>query len=148
VRLTAVVAVGWMLSVTALYLSAPATLIRLFAAQGDSRLVVVGTTMLMLSAVWQLFDGIGITLSEALRAAGDTTWCAGARVVLAWAVFLPLAWVSVLIRGGGVVSMMVVLVTYLALLALALALRFASGRWRDIQLVEPDVTGEPPPVAE
>jgi hypothetical protein len=34
---------------------------------------------------------------------------------------------------------MLVLVSYLALLAMALAWRFASGRWRSIELVEPDV---------
>jgi len=31
--------------------------------------------MLIVSGMWQLFDALGITLSEALRAAGDTTWC-------------------------------------------------------------------------
>jgi MATE family multidrug resistance protein len=96
--------------------------------------------MLTLSAVWQLFDGIGITLSEALRAAGDTAWTMAARIALSWGVFVPLAWVAVIRCGGGVVALMLALVTYLALLAAALAWRFASGRWRDIELVEPSVT--------
>ena len=38
------------------------------------------STMLLISAAWQLFDAIGITLSETLRAAGDTTWTAAARL--------------------------------------------------------------------
>ncbi len=144
VRLTGTVAIGWMVAVSALYLVAPATLIGLFIPDGStSRLVEVGSTMLMLSAVWQFFDGTGITLSESLRAAGDTTWPMAARVVLGWAVFIPLAWLAVILRGGGVVPMMLVLVTYIALLAGALAWRFASGAWRRIQLVEPDVTAEP-----
>ena len=39
--------------------------------------------MLALSALWQLFDATSMTLSEALRAAGDTTYCMNARIVLA-----------------------------------------------------------------
>jgi Na+-driven multidrug efflux pump len=66
-----------------------------------------------------------------------------ARIVLGWAVFIPLAWLAVIRQGGGIVPMMLVLVTYIALLAGALAWRFTSGAWRRIQLVEPDVTLEP-----
>jgi MATE family multidrug resistance protein len=143
VRLTGTVAIGWMVAVSGLYLMAPSALIGLFVPAGaTSGLVAVGTTMLMLSAVWQFFDGTGITLSESLRAAGDTTWPMAARVVLGWAVFIPLAWLAVIRWGGGVVPMMLVLVTYIALLAMALAWRFTSGAWRRIQLVEPDVTAE------
>jgi MATE family multidrug resistance protein len=139
VRLTGAVASGWMVTVGLLYLLAPRALIRLFASHDTDAIVAIGATMLTLSAVWQLFDGIGLTLSEALRAAGDTSWPMGARILLAWGVFLPLAWLAVLRRGGGVATLMLVLVTYLALLAMALAWRFASGRWRLIELVEPDV---------
>jgi MATE family multidrug resistance protein len=143
VRLTGTVAIGWMVAVSVLYLVAPEALIGLFVPYGStSRLVAVGSTMLMLSAVWQFFDGTGITLSESLRAAGDTTWPMAARIVLGWAVFIPLAWLAVIRQGGGIVPMMLVLVTYIALLAGALAWRFTSGAWRRIQLVEPDVTLE------
>jgi MATE family multidrug resistance protein len=142
VRLTGIVAVGWMGAVGLFYLAAPGVLIRLFAAQGSPNIVAAGTTMLTLAAFWQLFDGVGITLSEALRAAGDTSWTMGARIALAWGVFIPLAWIAVIRRGGGVVTLMLVLIGYIALLAAALAWRFASGRWREIVLVEPDVVSE------
>jgi MATE family multidrug resistance protein len=140
VRLTGVVAVSWMVAVGLLYLVAPESLIRLFASSESSGIVAVGATMLTLSAVWQIFDGIGITLSEALRAAGDTAWTMAARITLSWGVFVPLAWFAVIRSGGGVVALMLSLVTYLTLLAAALAWRFASGRWRAIELVEPSVT--------
>jgi MATE family multidrug resistance protein len=139
VRLTGTVAVGWMVSVGLLYLVAPRALLGIFASGGEDRMVAIGATMLTLSAVWQLFDGVGITLSETLRAAGDTSWPMAARIALAWGVFLPLAWFAVIRHGGGVVTLMLVLVTYLALLAMALAWRFSSGRWRAIELVEPEV---------
>jgi multidrug resistance protein, MATE family len=99
----------------------------------------VGTSMLMASAMWQLFDGVGMTVSEALRAAGDTTWCMWARIVLAWIFFTPAAWVAVLVYGGGVATVMIALIGYMAGLATLFALRFASNRWRAIELVEPEV---------
>lgn len=140
VRLSGSVAVGWMIAVGLLYFSEPLAFFRLFASRGSEKLVAVGETMLTLAALWQLFDGIGITLSEALRAAGDTTWTMAARVILAWGVFVPLAWLSVRSWGGGVVTLMLAIVVYIAVLAGALAWRFASGRWRHIQLVGPDLS--------
>jgi hypothetical protein len=104
-------------------------------------LVSVGTSMLILSALWQVFDAISMTFSEALRAAGDTTWPMLARIVTAWLVFTPLAWTAVLVFDGGVTAVMVSVIGYIALLAVVLALRFASGRWRQIELVgtEPEL---------
>lgn len=138
VRLSGAVAVGWMITVGVVYFCEPLWFFRLFAARGSEQLLAVGGTMLTLAAFWQLFDGIGITLSEALRAAGDTTWTMGARVALAWGVFMPLAWLAVRSWGGGVVTLMLAIVAYIAVLAVALAWRFASGRWRDIQLIASD----------
>ncbi len=138
VRRTAATACAWMLSIGLLYLLAPARLIGAFGPRDvpAEKLVAVGSTMLVMSALWQIFDGIGMTLSEALRAAGDTTWTMAARVVLAWFVFTPLAYVLVVVRGGTEVSVVLSMCTYLGLVAAALAVRFTTGRWRDIELVE------------
>lgn len=139
-RLTAIAACAWMGSVGLVYVASAPQLMRLFGSDsaGDSSFVAVGTTMLMMSALWQLFDALAITVSEALRAAGDTTWCMAARIVLAWVFFTPLAWTAVLVWDGGVLTVMVALVIYMFALAATLLLRFASGRWRRIDLV-----GEP-----
>jgi len=97
--------------------------------------------MLAISALWQVFDATGMTLSETLRAAGDTAWTAGARIVLAWIIFLPAAFLITDTFHGGTVGAMACLVGYLALLALVLALRFRSGAWRKIELIEPKLLG-------
>lgn len=51
--------------------------------------------MLAWCGLWQAFDAISITLTETLRAAGDTLGPMGARIVLAWLIFTPLAYASV-----------------------------------------------------
>lgn len=137
-RMTTVVAASWMVSVGLVYFTVPDVLLGLFRASGDTQnaeLLTIGAKMLGLAAFWQLFDAFGMTFGEALRAAGDTTWTMVARIVLAWVVFTPLAWTAVLLLGGGVTTVMLALIAYLALIALTVSLRFASGRWRTIELV-------------
>jgi multidrug resistance protein, MATE family len=141
-RRSMLVTVGWMGSVGLVYWFAPVLLMGMFEPgdAGSSDLLEVGATMLALSALWQVFDAASITLSEALRAAGDTTFCMNARIVLAWFVFIPAAWYAVRVLNGGVVAIMWSLIAYIALLAGTLALRFASGKWRQIDLLG---SGEP-----
>jgi multidrug resistance protein, MATE family len=142
VKLTGSVAALWMLSVGVLYFLLPETLVSIFRPRGGdaTELVAIGTTMLMLSALWQLADAVNLVLSEALRAAGDTAWCMGARLVLAWLLFTPAAWTGVLVLNGGVYTVMTALIGYLVVLAGTFALRFASGRWRRIDLVGSEPT--------
>ena len=90
--------------------------------------------MLQISAAWQLFDACAITLSEILRAAGDTLIPMLLRLALAWVVFAPSAVIAVMVLGGGEVAAMLCLVGYLAALAGLLALRFRTGAWRRIDL--------------
>ncbi len=136
-KLTSMVACGWMGSVALIYVSCAALLMAWFRPDGvaGAALVEVGAGMLTLSAVWQLFDALGLTFGEALRAAGDTAWCMGLRVVLAWVVFMPAAWLAVRVFNGGPTAVMGSLILYLVLIAVGLAARFASGKWRDIDLV-------------
>jgi MATE family multidrug resistance protein len=138
VKLTLLCTMTWMGAIGLFYIFTPAPLMDLFNEGGRSvTLVTTGATMLAISAAWQLFDAIGITLSETLRSAGDTFWTAAARFVLAWVLFLPAAFFVVLELDGGALGAMACLVGYLAFLAGAFAYRFRSGAWRRIQLIEP-----------
>lgn len=138
VRLTLMCTMGWMGVMSIGYVSFPGEILSLFDSQKTSpNLVSIGTTMLLLSAAWQLFDAISLTISETLRAAGDTFWTAAARVVLAWLVFTPAALLVVFAWNGGAVGAMICLAGYVALLATALGFRFRSGAWRNIELIEP-----------
>jgi MATE family multidrug resistance protein len=144
VKLTLAVTLAWMGLVTACYLLGSHIVLGWFAPAGAAgdRLIALGASMLLVSALWQGFDGTGMTLSETLRAAGDTSWPAAARIVLAWLVFVPSAYIVVRYTTGGALGAMGCLVGYIALLAIALAIRFKSGAWRQIELIEPDLVRE------
>jgi MATE family multidrug resistance protein len=139
VKLTLACTITWMVAIAAAYLLVPEHVLGWFAPGGpeSDQLVSLGSSMLAISALWQVFDATGMTMSETLRAAGDTAWTAGARVVLAWAVFAPGSYLVVRVAHGGALGAMLCLVGYLALLATALSWRFRSGAWRRIELIEP-----------
>jgi MATE family multidrug resistance protein len=138
VRMTGAVAAGWMAAVGGIYFALPEPLVGMFQPRGGaaSDLLVVGASMLGLSAIWQIFDAAGLTLSEALRAAGDTLFCMVARIVLAWAVFIPSAFWLVRTGTGGTTGIILCMAAYIAALALTFGIRFASGGWKRIELVE------------
>ncbi len=120
------------------YLLIPDVLLAPFTGEATtSEFLEISVRMLGLSAAWQLFDAAGMTLSESLRAAGDTAWPMWARGILAWVWFVPGSWIHVNVLGGGDVAVMLWLVAYLALLSLALFWRFRAGTWRSIDLVGP-----------
>lgn len=141
VSLTLKVALLWQGLVGVVYLCFPALLMIPFARGADAEAVrAMGVKMLLVSAAWQLFDATATTFAETLRAAGDTFFPLMVRLLVAWCLFAPGAWLTVRRYGGDETGAMVWLVAYLGLLALVLVLRFRSGAWRRVQLVDPLAT--------
>jgi multidrug resistance protein, MATE family len=142
VRVTFLSAGGWQALAGLFYLVAPGLLLAPFARDPGTAgpLLEVAVRMLRLSVAWALFDAAAAALAEALRAAGDTAWPLWARVVIAWVIFAPGSWFTVP-RAGPHAELVAVawMVLYLGLLAGALYVRFRSGAWRHIALVEPVV---------
>jgi MATE family multidrug resistance protein len=143
VGLTFAVAAAWQSLVALAYLAAPELVLAPFARDPASarELVELGRRMLVLSAAWQLFDAGASVLGEALRAAGDTAFPMWIRAALAWLVFAPGSYVSVRLLGAGDATAVGWLVIYIFALALVLFVRFRTGAWRRIALVDPAPAG-------
>jgi len=143
VRMTFFTAATWQGLVGISYVVAPTMLFRPFTSDEDAsgELLRTGSRLLMLSAAWQLFDATANTMAEALRAAGDTAFTLWVRIAVAWLVFVPGAYVTVRYFDGGEVGAVVWLAGYMGILAGVLALRFRSGAWRKLELVEPTLVG-------
>lgn len=133
----------WQGLVSVLYFAIPVPLMAIFARDEltSSEVVTLGAQLLAISAVWQLLDATVMTISEALRAAGDTAWTLGARIVLSWVIWLPLAWLSVFVWDGGAIAATWSMVVYFVFLALVMVLRFRNGAWRRIDLTGHGSTG-------
>jgi multidrug resistance protein, MATE family len=140
VKLTLLCTIVWEGAMAILYVIAPHRVLALFApAGGGETLIAIGSPMLVISALWQVFDATGMTLNETLRAAGDTAWTATARILIAWGLFIPGSLIVVRVWHGGANGAMACLCGYLFVLALVLAARFKSGAWKQIELIEPKV---------
>ena len=131
-------AVVWQGLVGIIYLFFPVSLMAIFAAESNhpesSEIAILGASLLVISVAWQIFDAIVMTLSEALRAAGDTAWCLWARLATGWFLWLPLSYAVVKICNGSPAEAIWCMVADFAALTIALAWRFRGGAWRHIDL--------------
>jgi MATE family multidrug resistance protein len=90
--------------------------------------------ILLLAAVFQIFDGVQMISSGSLRGAGDTRWPMIVAVLYTWFLFIPLAYVFGDILGGGVVGAWVGATIYIILLGATLLLRYRSGAWKTMKI--------------
>ena len=108
-----------------------------------AELVRIGSGVMIAAAVFQVFDALGITLSGALRGAGDTVWPGVVTVVLAWTLIIGLGHLLIAIAPGlGSFGPWIAASAYIMALGLALFWRFLQGRWKTMRLVERE-----PPIA-
>ena len=125
------------------YIVAPEVLMRVFSR--DPEVVAAGVAILKLVAIYQVADAATIVLGGSLNGAGDTTYTMLARLVCAWGLFLPLAYIFAFPLDLGVRGAWSGAMVYLFVLALVYFLRFRSGRWqRSFEgAAEPEVQAAP-----
>ena len=119
-------------SVALLFLGVPDQLVRIFS--DDPEVIRMGSSILVIGAALQFFDAFGIVADGALHGAGDTRVPFLARFVLAWVLFLPLAWYFAFHLEGGLLGAWIASAIHLFLLAIYLIWRFQSGAWRRIKI--------------
>ena len=90
----------FMLSSGALFVAMPRTLIGLFST--DPAVLAVGTSLLYLAAVFQLFDGIQGVITGTLRGLGDTRTPMLVNLAAHWLLGLPVSYTLCFIVGWGV----------------------------------------------
>jgi multidrug resistance protein, MATE family len=116
-------------------------MVRLFIEEGTSAedvavLLALGGKFMIATAAFQLFDAVAMTVSGALRGAGDTVWPGVVTVGCAWTVIV----------GGGLAMVRyfpeleslgpwIAAATYIVVLAVVLMVRFLGGKWRGMKVV-------------
>jgi MATE family multidrug resistance protein len=115
-----------------LFLTAPEALLSLFTR--DTAVLTLGRPLLVLGAVFQLVDAVGIIAGGSLRGAGDTRWPFVVQASLAWLVRLPLVYLVAVVLGGGVTGAWLGELGFVTVLGAVWVLRFRSGAWRAIRI--------------
>jgi MATE family multidrug resistance protein len=113
-----------MLAATTVMVGAPGPIMRGFTDQAP--VVAAGAALLGLAAVFQLFDGIQVVATGALRGAGDTRTPMLANLAAHWALGLPVAWFLAFRAGLGVRGIWIGL--SLGLIAVGIALLITWAR--------------------
>ena len=118
-------------------------MVRLFIDGGTppearEQILHLGTRFLIAAATFQLFDAVAMSMSGALRGAGDTVWVGIVTVVLAWAVIVGGGEFMVrFFPGLGSLGPWIAASAYIVCLSVVGLGRFLTGRWKTIRLVSP-----------
>ena len=144
------IGMGYTLSIGLTFLLFPAFYIAIFARgeQPSPELFGMVRVLLALLAVWGTSDAAVLILSGGLKGAGDTHFVMYFQSAVAWG-FLVLGQVLiVLVFKLGLYASWTWTLLYVLLLCLGFTLRFRSGRWKQIDLLDrrPSVAVEAIPV--
>jgi MATE family multidrug resistance protein len=102
----------------------------------QEQILTIGGRILILAAVFQLADAVGIVYTGALRGAGDTVWPMVATMLTSWVVVVGGGIAVVTLRPQwGAVGPWIAATTYVFVLGALVAWRFESGAWRSIDLL-------------
>ncbi len=124
-----VAASGWAaLLISALFMSAagialwtiPRWIVRIFIA--DAAVIATGVVLLRIAAFFELFDGLQITATGALRGLGDTRSPMWAHLIFYWGIGLPVAWALCFPYGWGAAGIWVGLSAALILIGAVLVI--------------------------
>jgi len=106
------------------------------AVRQAAEVLRIGALVMIAAAVFQVFDAVAITLSAALRGAGDTIWPGVATLALSWICIVGLGLVMIeLAPQLGSMGPWIAASAYIVALGIALLLRFLAGGWKSRRVV-------------
>ena len=123
----AAIGMGWMGVVGVGFWVFSEPLMRAFTQ--DQQVIQLGSSLLKLMAVWQVFDAANIVFRGALAGAGDTRFTALVTLALAWTLMVAGGYVLAFPVGWGLLGAWGGPFAYLMLLAFIYTWRWRSGIW-------------------
>jgi MATE family multidrug resistance protein len=124
-------AAGFMTAAGVLLWTAPAFIVARFI--DDARVIAAGVTLLRIAAFFELFDGLQIVATGALRGIGDTRSPMITHALGFWALGMPVAYVLCFSLGWGARGIWIGLSAALILIGAALAtvwsVKSSRARW-------------------
>jgi MATE family multidrug resistance protein len=129
----------YLIGVAAVYLFLPELFLWLFHRDdaGESWTAIAGlaTVLLRFVAVYTLFDGWNIVFSFALRGAGDTRFVTLVSLVISWPLMVVPTWLAWR-YDWGLYWCWAFASAYIIMLAFTFLLRFRTGKWKTMRVIE------------
>ncbi len=136
---------GYMCVVATAYLTIPGTMVAVFESNRDpEQFEAVAATvrsLLVCVAMYSLADSVNVTFAFALRGAGDTRFVSLLTFALAWPLMVIPTFVVVTV-GGTLYWAWGAATTYIMAMAVCFYLRFRTGKWKSMRVIEPAVEEE------
>jgi len=136
------IAGGYMLICAVCFVVFRESMIAVFLKEGTppeeaAAIIAIGAKVLIVAAVFQLFDGVGITLIGALRGAGDTKVPSVVTIVLAWVCIIGVG-TALVVWAPGLESLgpWIGAGLYIVALGIFLTFRWLGGAWKNMKLLE------------
>ena len=112
-------------------------------------IIAYGRKILILIAIYSIFDAMNIIFSGALKGAGDTRFTMWAAIIVAWIFFVPPVYMIIEIFKEGVLLAWVWATFYIILIGIVFCWRFRKGKWKEIDLMgRKERTANIPPVVD
>lgn len=150
---TLILGLGYMVVIGCAFVAFPDRWYGFFLAESSAQearaILAVGRWLLVIMALWGLADCANLVLGGALKGAGDTRFVMLYSILAAWVVLVPGQVVIVLLLRGGIILSWSWTALYILLLAVGYWMRFASGKWKRIDVLGRHLPLEPTrPAAE
>lgn len=133
-------ALAYMLCVGSAYLLLPDIFIvpyTLGAAPGEYRLIAATARLLLrFVALYSLFDALTLVFSSAIKGAGDTRFVVAVIALISGGVLIVPTILVVFVLKWSILGAWSVATCYVSLLGIVFFLRFRSGAWKRMQVIE------------
>jgi MATE family multidrug resistance protein len=146
-----IMALAYMGFMAMIFVLFPGPLLSIFKTRGNalqdfSGFLQHGRYILIMVAIYSIFDAFGIVFSGGLKGAGDTRFVMWCSVIAGWVFFVPPVYLTVSVFHGGLLMAWVWATLYIVLLGLIYSWRFRKGKWKTIDMIGEDRKTVPVPV--
>ena len=130
----------YMVAIAALFFLLPRVFLRPFAAASDPRTfpVIADLTVVLLKyvAVYTLFDALNIIFSSAIKGAGDTRFVMWMILCVSFGVLVIPSFIAIRYLSATIFTCWGLATTYGIVLGFAFFLRYRSGKWSSMRVIE------------
>lgn len=106
------------------------------SANSVRAILPMAARLLKFVAIYSVFDATAVVFASALRGAGDTLFPMIITTFSSWVVMTIPAWLIVKMSSATIDHLWMTCTAHIILMGTAMLLRFLSGKWKQIQLVE------------
>ena len=138
------IAVAYMSLMMVIFVFLPEPLLEFFRNnQADpvisGQIMDLGIVLLRFVAIFVFFDAMNLTFSGALKGAGDTQFIFWATAALSCVIMIIPVYLAVEIFNSGIYIAWAIATVYIAALGLTLYLRYRSGKWKTMRVIETEL---------